>query len=97
MCVEVGRKVHKIKVGDLIGVGCMIDSCRSCANCKAGEEQKCLSQVGTYNAPKTLERSASYPAGTRSLGGYTDIMIVQQDFAIIIPPSSRNRAVLQGR
>jgi len=85
VCVAVGSKVTKFKIGDHVGVGCMIDSCRNCANCKAGLEQKCLGQVGTYNAPKTLERSESYPKGTRPLGGYTDLMVVQQDFAILIP------------
>lgn len=87
VCVAVGSKVTKFKVGDAVGVGCMIDSCRTCKNCKAGLEQKCLGQVGTYNAPKTLERSESYPKGTRPLGGYTDIMICQEDFCVLIPPT----------
>ena len=86
VCVEVGSKVTKVKVGDLVGVGCMVDSCRECGNCKAGLEQKCIKQVGTYNAPST-PRAESFPPKTRTLGGYTDIMVVQQDFVVIIPPS----------
>ena len=86
VCVAVGSKVTKIKVGDHIGVGCMVDSCGKCGSCKSGEEQKCSSQVGTYNAPAT-PRAQTFPPGGRTLGGYTNIMVVQEHFAIVIPKS----------
>ncbi|MGH9062088.1 MAG: alcohol dehydrogenase catalytic domain-containing protein, partial [Acidimicrobiales bacterium] len=45
----VGAEVTKYRVGDRVGVGCMVDSCRECVNCLAGEEQYCLrGNVGTY-------------------------------------------------
>ena len=81
VCVEVGSKVTKVKVGDHVGVGCMVDSCFSCNACKKGKEQKCLSQVGTYNAPAT-SRSQTEPPNGRTLGGYTDFFVVQEHFAV---------------
>ena len=45
---KVGRKVTKVKVGDNVGVGCMVDSCRDCMYCKSGEEMFCPSMVSTY-------------------------------------------------
>ena len=84
ICVEVGQKVTKIKVGDPVGVGCMVDSCFNCSACKRGDEHKCIKQVGTYAAPST-PRSATYPAGGRTLGGYTNYFVVQEHFAILIP------------
>jgi uncharacterized zinc-type alcohol dehydrogenase-like protein len=49
--VKVGSQVKKFKVGDLAAVGCLVDSCRDCENCKQGLEQYCLTgAVGTYNA-----------------------------------------------
>lgn len=44
----VGRKVRKVKVGDKVGVGCMVDSCGDCSYCWAGEEMFCPSMVATY-------------------------------------------------
>ena len=51
----------KLKVGDTAGVGCMVDSCRSCEECEAGDEQYCSGggMVGTYGAATTEERSPS--------------------------------------
>ena len=46
VCTAVGAAVTGFKVGDQVGVGCMVDSCGRCGNCRRGEEQKCLSQVG---------------------------------------------------
>src|SRR6476660_8448946 len=46
---EVGSEVTRYQVGDRVGVGCFVDSCRECANCRAGEEQYCLrGEVATY-------------------------------------------------
>src|ERR1700712_2965093 len=48
---EIGTDVATFEVGDRVGVGCLVDSCRECVNCLAGEEQYCLNgSVGTYNS-----------------------------------------------
>ena len=48
---QVGAQVGKFKVGDAVGVGCFVDSCRACAQCEAGEEQYCdEGMTGTYNS-----------------------------------------------
>ena len=59
----VGAEVTRFRVGDQIGVGCMIDSCGTCARCEAGEEQKCASQVATYGGKDKSGRAAQVPAG----------------------------------
>jgi alcohol dehydrogenase (NADP+) len=76
---RVGSGVAKFKVGDLAGVGCMVDSCRTCPNCKAGNEQYCLAfPVLTYNgADKVL--------GGMTLGGYSTSIVVDQAFVLRIP------------
>lgn len=76
---KTGSKVLKFKVGDLAGVGCLVDSCRSCDNCKAGFEQFCSNgSVGTYNA---LENDGV----TRTYGGYSKCIVLSADFALKIP------------
>jgi uncharacterized zinc-type alcohol dehydrogenase-like protein len=53
----VGSQVSNFAIGDRVGVGCMVDSCRECENCRAGEEQHCLrGNVGTYNSLRQLDR-----------------------------------------
>ncbi|MFC3575965.1 NAD(P)-dependent alcohol dehydrogenase [Streptomyces yaanensis] len=75
---EVGSGVTKFKVGDRVGVGCMVDSCRECENCKAGEEQYCLKgMVGTYNA---LDKN-----GEPTYGGYSEKIVVDESFTVRIP------------
>jgi alcohol dehydrogenase (NADP+) len=73
---KVGRAVRKIKEGDLVAVGCMVDSCRTCAACKAGQEQFCEAPATfTYNGPdKHL--------GGVTFGGYSDSVVVDEDFAL---------------
>jgi len=57
--LQVGSDVKKYKVGDHVGVGCMVDSCRECVNCKKGEEQFCLKgNIGTYSK---LINMGTYP------------------------------------
>src|SRR5690554_6239372 len=48
---EVGPGVSRFRVGDLVGVGCIVDSCRTCGDCEAGLENYCDGMVGTYSAP----------------------------------------------
>lgn len=80
--VEVGNAVRKFKEGDLAAVGCMVDSCRTCANCRAGEEQFCDSfPVLTYNAPDKILGGVTY-------GGYSDAIVVDEAFVLRVPKSS---------
>jgi uncharacterized zinc-type alcohol dehydrogenase-like protein len=75
---EVGSGVQKYAVGDRVGVGCMVDSCRECENCKAGLEQYCLDgNVGTYNA---IGKD-----GQPTYGGYSKEIVVDEDFVLRVP------------
>ena len=75
---EIGSDVDKFSVGDRVGVGCMVDSCRECENCLAGEEQYCLNgNIGTYNAIGKDGRPTE--------GGYSTHVVVDQDFVLGIP------------
>jgi uncharacterized zinc-type alcohol dehydrogenase-like protein len=89
VCTAVGSKVTRVKVGDHVGVGCMVDSCMNCAACKRGEEQMCTKQVGTYGGKDNGSgRAATGPGAPRhTLGGYTTRMVVDEKFSIIIPKS----------
>jgi uncharacterized zinc-type alcohol dehydrogenase-like protein len=75
---EVGSAVTKYAVGDRVGVGCMVDSCRLCVNCRAGREQYCIEGcIYTY---------ASVGAdGQPTQGGYSSHIVVRQDFVLKIP------------
>ncbi|GAA3339582.1 NAD(P)-dependent alcohol dehydrogenase [Amorphoplanes nipponensis] len=75
---EVGEQVTKHAVGDRVGVGCMVDSCRECVNCRNGEEQYCLNgMTGTYAA---VGRD-----GEITQGGYSTHIVVTEDFVVKIP------------
>ncbi|XAS64161.1 NAD(P)-dependent alcohol dehydrogenase [Pseudarthrobacter sp. So.54] len=75
---EIGSAVTRHKVGDRVGVGCMVNSCRECVNCQAGEEQYCLKgNTGTYGA---VDRD-----GTITQGGYSTHAVVTEDFVVRIP------------
>jgi alcohol dehydrogenase (NADP+) len=75
---KVGSAVTKFKPGDLAGVGCLVDSDRTCPECKAGLEQFCNNLVLTYNSPdKHL--------GGRTYGGYSDSIVVDERFVLHIP------------
>mmetsp|Transcript_90077 Transcript_90077/g.188344 ORF Transcript_90077/g.188344 Transcript_90077/m.188344 type:complete len:407 (-) Transcript_90077:202-1422(-) len=87
ICIAVGEKVTRVKVGDQVGVGCMVDSCLQCKSCKAGHEQKCKKMVQTYNQKDWSGRAATYPPGGHTKGGYTSKMVVHERFAIVIPSS----------
>lgn len=74
----VGSDVTKWSVGDRVGVGCMVNSCRECVNCEAGLEQYCENgNVGTY---AIVDRD-----GTVTQGGYSTHIVVDQDFVLRIP------------
>lgn len=76
---EVGSKVTKYKVGDHVGVGCMVDSCRHCSSCEAGLEQFCLEgMTGTYNS---VERGTTDP----TQGGYSNKITVDENYVLKIP------------
>jgi uncharacterized zinc-type alcohol dehydrogenase-like protein len=76
---RVGAHVKKFKVGDLAGVGCLVDSCRECSSCKEGLEQYCENgSVGTYNA---YERDGKTP----TYGGYSTLIVVDEDFTLKVP------------
>lgn len=75
---QMGSAVTKHAVGDRVGVGCMVNSCKECANCLKGEEQYCLKgMVGTYGA---VDRD-----GTITQGGYSSHVVVTEDFVVRIP------------
>ncbi|MFH8658591.1 NAD(P)-dependent alcohol dehydrogenase [Streptomyces afghaniensis] len=75
---EVGPGVTKYKVGDRVGVGCMVDSCRECDNCKAGQEQHCVQgAIQTYAA---IGRD-----GEITYGGYATHVVVDENFVVRIP------------
>lgn len=79
--VAVGAHVGKFKVGDIAGIGCMVDSCQHCDPCEQGLEQYCEEgATWTYNA---RERDGGAP----TLGGYSDVLVVKESFAIKVPAS----------
>lgn len=87
-----GIAVTKHAVGDVVGVGCMIESCRSCEPCRSGDENYCEgpnSWLATYNGP--MVPSSKAPTGgniydrDNTFGGYSDVIVVNQDFVLKIP------------
>lgn len=80
---EVGESATRFKQGDIVGVGCMIDSCQKCQSCHNGEENYCLSHTGptmTYNGYFTTDGS-----GYNTFGGYSTHITVQESFVLNIP------------
>ena len=78
---QVGAKVSKYKAGDTVGVGCMVDSCRHCENCDDGYEQFCDNGfVATYNSEEKQTGGITY-------GGYSDQIVVDQDFVLRVDES----------
>ncbi|KAK3211122.1 hypothetical protein Dsin_015828 [Dipteronia sinensis] len=74
---EVGSKVEKVKVGDKVGVGCMVGACHSCDNCVDNLENYCPKLLLTYNS--------IYTDGTITYGGYSDHMIANEHYIIKFP------------
>jgi alcohol dehydrogenase (NADP+) len=76
---RVGPGVKNFKPGDQVGVGCLVDSCRTCASCNDGLEQYCENGFTlTYNSPEKV-------IGGRTFGGYSDSIVVDQSFVLRIP------------
>ena len=77
---RVGDSVKNFKVGETVGVGCMVDSCRTCTNCQDGEEQYCINGVTlTYGSPEKQTGGTTY-------GGYSNNIVVDEAFVLKIPP-----------
>ena len=84
-----GAEVTKFKVGETVAVGCMVDSCGVCENCKENLEQYCEGPVGftlTYNGP-------AKPDGTNTFGGYSDKIVVTEHFILKVPENLDVKAV----
>lgn len=83
----VGSKVTKFKVGDKVGVGCMVDSCAKCNSCEKAEEQYCVNgSVFTYGGMTKYGNAG--PDGQPTHGGYSDKMVVHERFAIKVPDNA---------
>jgi uncharacterized zinc-type alcohol dehydrogenase-like protein len=77
--VELGSAVKDLAIGDQVGVGCMVDSCRTCASCKEGLEQYCeVGNTGTYGGTEKV-------IGGPTFGGYSDSIVVDRHFVLRIP------------
>jgi uncharacterized zinc-type alcohol dehydrogenase-like protein len=85
---SVGIGVTDFKPGDLVAVGTMVDSCRTCANCKQGLEQFCeKGATWTYNAPDRI-------SGENTYGGYSNLLVVRREFALRVShPAAQLAAV----
>jgi alcohol dehydrogenase (NADP+) len=77
--IKVGSAVKKFKEGDIAAVGCMVDSCRVCASCRAGEEQYCENFMTlTYNGEDKILGGVTY-------GGYSDSIVVDEAYVLRVP------------
>jgi alcohol dehydrogenase (NADP+) len=84
----VGAEVSKFKVGDLVGVGCMVDSCQHCQPCADGLEQYCDNgMTGTYNSEEQVSRA-------NTLGGYSDHIVVFEKFVLKISHDEKDLAAV---
>lgn len=77
---KVGGAVKKYKAGDLVAVGCLVDSDRACPHCKAGFEQFCPNMVLTFNSPDKHLGGVTY-------GGYSGSIVVDEHFVLRVPPN----------
>jgi len=75
---KVGSEVNKYKPGDLAAVGCLVDSDRTCPQCKAGLEQFCPNMILTYNGPDKYLGGVTY-------GGYSNSIVVDEHFVLSVP------------
>lgn len=85
--VRTGAKVTRFKAGDAVGVGCLVDSCRKCANCRDGEEQFCDGHPSfTYNGTEQDKKTPTF-------GGYSSQIVVDENYVLKIAPSLPLQAV----
>lgn len=85
--IAVGNEVSKFKEGDLVGVGCMVESCQHCEACDEGIEQYCENGfTGTYNSKNSKYGGITY-------GGYSDKIVVEEKFVLNIPENLDTSAV----
>ena len=83
----IGDNVSKFKIGDLVGIGCMVDSCRHCAACEASVEQYCEEgNIQTYNSIDRHDQRPTY-------GGYSQTIVCSEDFVLKVPENLDTRAV----
>jgi len=87
---KVGPAVRKHAVGDLVGVGCMIDSCGQCESCRHGDQNYCLapnSWLATYNGPMQPKSAVgeNIYGVDNTFGGYSNVLVVKEDFVLKIP------------
>ena len=76
---EVGSQVTRYKVGDAVAVGCMVDSCQQCDQCRKGEEQLCReNNTQTYNSLDRITHEPTY-------GGYSKHLVVREEFVLRVP------------
>jgi uncharacterized zinc-type alcohol dehydrogenase-like protein len=83
---QVGRDVKKVKAGDLVGVGCLVDSCRACPECREGLEQFCPDKVFTYNSPEEQTGQMTY-------GGYSTAIVTDEHFVLRVSDKLNPAAV----
>lgn len=84
---QVGKNVSKFKVGDYAGVGCLVNSCGECEFCKNNVEQFCQKRVLTYACPDIFH------GGKNTMGGYSNNIVVSENFAIKIPQNAQMEKV----
>jgi uncharacterized zinc-type alcohol dehydrogenase-like protein len=78
LVIDAGATVTRHKIGDRVGVGCMVNSCRECINCRNGDEQYCLNgMVPTY--------AGTDRDGTTTQGGYSTHVVVDADYVLTVP------------
>ncbi|WP_353143764.1 NAD(P)-dependent alcohol dehydrogenase [Acinetobacter pragensis] len=84
---SVGGKVSKYKVGDLVGIGCMVDSCRTCSACQKDLEQYCEGgHTLTYGGIDRIDQRMTY-------GGYSQTLVCSEDFVLKVPENLDTKAV----
>jgi uncharacterized zinc-type alcohol dehydrogenase-like protein len=87
--MKVGSKVTRFQIGQKVGVGCMVDSCRACSNCRLGDEQYCIGggSVLTYAGQFKYPHCAEYneQGGNHTAGGYSEMIVVDENYVISIP------------
>lgn len=82
--VSVGKDVTKFKVGDIAGVGCFVDSCRSCEECGDGFEQYCTGEGGMHGTYGSKRSEDLHPGG-QTMGGYSSAIVIDANYALKVP------------